>query len=123
MPMKYTTTQLVEALRYCVDAQRATSGEACRSCKAAELFECDPLKACSLLNEVAADCIEAMEADMQQHALDQCEACIHNIPLFEDGPACDLECGTCKNRCVCSQCTDYDKFEWRGLQKEEHDGH
>ena len=114
----YPINDLVEALRYCVAAQRATSGDACRSCKAAELFGCNPVQACILLNEVAADYIEAMEADFH-HISEPCKICAHNADVF----GCDIECEACNDRCACYFCTDdYKKFEWRGPQKEDSNG-
>lgn len=62
--MKYLTVrEIVMALRYCVAAQNSASGEACVHCKIMELTGCDKVQACSLLDKLAADYLEAIEAD------------------------------------------------------------
>lgn len=47
---------------------------------------------------------------------DDCPHCQHR----DDAPVdCDLECLRCENPCICHKCRDGDKFEWRGVQKED----
>ena len=69
----------------------------------------------------AADIIEALVADLKQAAhCDTCDICAHS----KQEPTCqcceifDFECFRCEFDCVCKNCIESSKFEWRGVQKE-----
>lgn len=44
--------------------------------------------------------------------LDNCKVCCHQNAAPEN---CDCECMGCEKKCVCGDCIDSSRFEWRGV--------
>ena len=56
------------------------------------------------------------ERDALYEEVRRCFYCIHVAGVLGE---CDQHCESCNADCPCKECDHYNKFEWRGVQKEE----
>lgn len=58
------------------------------------------------------------ERDALYEEVRRCFYCIHVAGVLGE---CDQHCESCNADCPCKECDHYNKFEWRGVQKEDSD--
>ena len=56
------------------------------------------------------------ERDALYEEVRRCLYCIHVDGVLDE---CNQYCASCEADCPCKECDHFNKFEWRGVQKEE----
>ena len=61
--------------------------------------------------------LEALLEDLRAADYYECSHCRHYIHDMSKCTPCDCNCAECTEACVCKECKENDRWEWRGPQE------